>query len=468
MKALFIRPPFRGKFREYSAPPLGIAYLAAVLEKEGHKVKIVDGQALNFKDEYIKTEIISFAPDIVGITALTVEILSAFKISEVIKKLNSNIFIIIGGPHATMVPHRTLEEAPSIDVVIRGEGECTILELVDFINGTKNLPDIRGITYRYNGRILDNEDRPPIKNIDPIPHPARHLLPMSYYKHSPKEHKQFPGTHIITSRGCPYRCSFCFKPIFGRSFRARSPENVIEEIKQLVDKYGVKDIFFRDDTFTLDRKRTCLICEKLIKEDLNITWSCLSRVDRLDIELLKLMKESGCWRILLGIETGNQDLLDLLKKDITLNQIKNTVRMCKKVGIQTDGFFMLGLPGESEEHAKRTIDFAKSLWLDYAQFYLTTPYPGTELYRIAFDYGILNMNEFEWKKFDQYGYDDPIYIPYGRTAKELKRTQKKAWIEFYMRPSYIIKNILKIKSFTDLKLRFEGFKSLISFQFIKD
>lgn len=460
MRILLVRSDFKGEFGEYSAPPLGLAYLAAILEKHSHEVKIFDGWVQNL-DIVLPRTINSFSPQLIGLTGLTVDIMRTFKRAEQIKKLAPSIPLIFGGPHATMAPGNTLKNVKAIDIVVLGEGENTIVELVQWARGKRKLSEIDGIAYREKNKIKHTKPRKLIANLDTIPLPARHLLNLKLYRPSPKEHKRLPGTDIITSRGCPYQCAFCFKQVFGSRYRAHSPEYVIKEIKQLVKNYGIKDLFFRDDTFTIEPERVKKICGMMLSEKIDITFTTLARVDRLDYETLKIMKQAGCWKILLGIESGNQKSLDLMKKGITLKQVREAVLNCKKLGIEADGFFMIGIPGETKKDALRTIKFAKSLGLDFAQFYICTPYPGTPLYELSKKSGDLNIKENEWEKFNQYGASKPLFVPYGWTGKELKKFQARAWKSFYLNPSYILRRLRKINSFTELKNHLLGGLKLI-------
>ncbi len=462
MNVLLIRSKFSGNFAEYTTPPLGLAYLAAVLEAKNHKVIILDGWVQNITNEFLKKTIADFAPALIGLTGLTVNIKGVFAMAEEIKKEFPQIPIIFGGPHASMAPAGTLKEVSAIDMVCVGEGEDTIMDVVDYLSGKKDLENIPGIYYRQSDKIICTGLRELIKDINILPPPARHLLPIGEYTASPKEHKSFPGTDVITSRGCPYACAFCFKQVFGNKYRTHSPEYVIEEIKFLVKTYGVKDIFFRDDTFTVDYERVKKICELIKKENIHITFTTLARVDRLNYDILKLMKEAGCWKILLGIESGNQKSLNLLRKGITLKQIKETVGNCRKLGIETDGFFMIGIPGETKEDTMNTINFAKQLKLDFAQFYICTPYPGTHLYELAKTRGKIDIQEGEWEKYNQFGAKNLLFVPDGWTSEALKEYQAKAWKNFYFRPLYLIQRLGKLRSFSEFKNHFLGAVKLFS------
>ena len=356
-------------------PPLGIAYVAAVLEKNDYTVKIFDFSLHPEKDIDIKiNEVIDFHPDIVGITCMTNTYSNALEIAKRLKKY-LNAPIAFGGPHPTVYPEDTLKN-PEIDFVIIGEGEYTTLELLQ--SSRDEVKHVKGLGYKDNGKVFINPYRSYIGNQDEFPHPARHLLNMTAYSLSTPEGEKMAT--IMSSRGCPYGCTYCFKGLFGRKYRARSPENILEEILELKNKFGYTCFYFIDDIFTFDAERVKKICSLIQEKNLKIGWQCLARVDNVDYDRLKAMKAAGCFKIHLGIESGNAKVLEGIKKGIKLHQVRETVENCKKVGIKTKGYFMLGLPGDTEETMRETITFAYDLDLDEKMFSVTTPFPGTEMW----------------------------------------------------------------------------------------
>lgn len=357
-------------------PPLGIAYLAAVMEKNNYyDVRIFDFSLYSEKDLDIKiNEVVDFQPDIVGITCMTNTYSNALEIAKRLKK-RLDVPIVAGGPHPSIYPKDTLKN-PEIDFVVIGEGEYTALELLQARRyGFKN---VKGLGYKEDGNIFVNQRRPYIGNQDELPHPARHLLDMEAYSLlTPWGEKM---ATIMSSRGCPYACTYCFKGLFGRKYRARSPEHVLEEILELKNKFGYSCFYFIDDLFTFDTDRVEKICSLIHERNLKISWQCLARVDRIEYDMLKAMNAAGCFKIHLGIESGNAKVLEGIKKSIKLHQVRETVENCKNVGIETKGYFMLGLPGDTEETMRETITFAYNLDLDETMFSITTPFPGTDMW----------------------------------------------------------------------------------------
>jgi anaerobic magnesium-protoporphyrin IX monomethyl ester cyclase len=356
-----------------------LAYLAAVLERDGHEVGIfdfgLDPQA-SLEDEVQR--VCAFGPEIVGITAMTSLYHSALETAILLKAYLGRA-IVLGGPHATIYPERILQESPVFDYVIRGEGEETILDLVRALGeGDRDLGTISGLTYRLQDRIVSNPDRPLISDLDTLPFPARHLCDLERYGLSTPGGQ--PMVTLLSSRGCPYNCSYCFKGIVGRTYRQRSPENIIAELRSVIQQYGIRNFYFIDDLFTLNLERLDVLAERFVQEKLDIRWQCLARVDRVNKAALARMYAAGCRRIHYGIESGNQDVLERIGKGITLKQVRQAVQWAKAAGIHVKGYFMLGLPGDTEETMRQTVDFAADLDLRETMFSLTTPFPGTRLW----------------------------------------------------------------------------------------
>jgi len=377
MRIALISPKWNKRTNDY--PPLGLAYLAAVLERDGHQVRVfdfsLDPHALPEDDV---RRVCAFDPHIVGITAMTSVYHSALETATLLKASLGRP-IVIGGPHPTVYPERVLAESPVIDYVVRGEGEETIQELVRALDGgNHDLGRIHGLTYRLRGEVVSNPDRALISDLDALPFPARHLFELKRYGLCTPEGQ--PMVTILSSRGCPYNCSYCFKGIVGRTYRQRSPGNIIAELRQVIDQYGIHNFYFIDDLFTINLRRLNILMEQLIAEKLDIRWQCLGRVDRINAEVLRKMYAAGCRRIHYGIESGNQEVLDRIGKGIRLEQVRQAVRWTEEAGIEVKGYFMLGLPGDTEETMQQTIDLAVGLELDEAMFSLTTPFPGTRLW----------------------------------------------------------------------------------------
>lgn len=448
---MLINPPQNTK---YPQPPLGLANIAAVLEGENYQVEILDANALRLSESEVAKE--TGNVDIIGITAMTPFINSAIKVAKEIKKGKPGSTVIVGGAHVTVLPEETLRNVPEIDIIVRGEGEETVVELYEALKSSDSLQKVRGITYRDNGRSKSTPMRPLIANLDSLPFPAYHLLPLHKYKPHPPHGRRLPFMAMVTSRGCPYNCIFCSKPIFGRKFRSQSPQRIASEVEYLAGKFKIKEIAFYDDIFTLDKKRIAKLAKEFKKRDLSIPWTCETRVDSVTEELLKEMKEAGCYMIAYGIESGNQTILNSLRKKITIEQVREAVKVTRDIGIQTIGYFMLGSPGETPLTIRQTIDFANYLPLDFAQFSVTIPFPGTDLYNLYLEQGIGNEN---WDNFI-YANRGSVSAPVFETAllskDDLQKWNIKAYKEFYLRFSYIWERLKKTNSIRNLKTNIRG------------
>ncbi len=422
-------------------PSMGLLYLASVVRKNGYKTGVVEASSLGLNYENALKEILSFSPDYVGITATTVSIFHAAKLAGKIKEKNKNIKVIIGGPHLTAVPKETMEMFPVFDYAVIGEGEETIVELLKYLDNGDNTDDVKGIAYRYhqNGSVGINERRKLIDDLDTIPFPAWDILfdfPKGYHPVAIRCRK-YPAAHLLTSRGCPHRCIFCDTSVFSRKYRAFSSGYILEMIKILYNKYGIREILFEDDVFVIFKKRLIEICEGLLKENLKISWSCLGRVHAVKPDILKLMKMAGCWQIGYGIESGDRKILDFAKKAITLEQVEEAVRWTKEAGIHTKGFFILGFPLETEESIMNTINFSKKIMLDDISVNLMTPFPGSEIYNIADKYGKFDK---DWSKMNMLR---SVFIPNGLSEDKLNYYSKMMLKEFYLRTRIIGNYLLR-------------------------
>jgi anaerobic magnesium-protoporphyrin IX monomethyl ester cyclase len=369
-----VSPPWiQGEANPY--PPLGIAFIAAVLEENGYKVNLFD-LSLEFEktfEEKIRM-VLDSKPDLLGISCMTNTYTNAIKIARDIKKY-INVPIVMGGPHPSIFPEETLSDE-AVDFIVSGEGEYTMLELVR--DAHEQYTNIPGLAFKKAGVIKVNPAREYIPDLDALPFPARHLLRLDEYRLT-TPHGERMAT-IMTSRGCPYQCSYCYKGMFGNHYRARSAENIIDEIKELESRFGYRNFYFIDDLFTFNPERVSRFCETIIAEKIDIGWQCLARVDRVDYELLRLMKAAGCFKVHFGIESGDQEILKRIRKHTTLDRIRTAVFAARRSGIQTKGYFMLGLPGDTRISMMKTIRFAESLQLDETMFSITTPLPGAELW----------------------------------------------------------------------------------------
>ena len=418
MRILLIDPPFYrfiGYYNRYF--PLGLSYLAAVLRVEGHEVLIYDADCninptkmdfsrleesypfylQSLKDENnpilkeIRETIRNFNPDVIGITVWTTFAASAFKIASLCKSWNKEVPVVMGGPHISIKYDKVMKICPDVDFLVCGEGEKTFVELVNTLGRqskakVEELKNIKGISYRQNGKIIHNPPGEFIKDLDSIPFPSRDLL---LNKNS--YNSEDMGL-LMTSRGCPYDCSYCATSIWERKTRYRSIENVIVEIKLVIDKYETRQFTFKDDSFTVNQKRVLELCNMLIKEKIKINWDCNTRVNLVDEELLKKMKKAGCNSIKVGIESGSERILKLMNKNITFEQCRKAANLFRKVGIHWTGYFMMGLPSETKDDIYRTLKFMKELNPDYASLSVYESFPGTTLFEKWVEKGIVERN----------------------------------------------------------------------------
>ncbi|MGQ4915393.1 MAG: B12-binding domain-containing radical SAM protein [Candidatus Asgardarchaeia archaeon] len=440
MKVLLISPPTITPVKEVldiANPPLGLGYLASVVRQKGHDVKIIEaiGENLTFDD--IKRKVLQYDPDVVGITATTAMIPDAYLVAKIAKENNPNLTVVIGGPHVTFLPEYTFHECPYIDIIVRGEGEVTFSELLDAIEKGKPFRNILGISYRdYDGSIKSTPSRPLIKNVDSIPIPAFDLFNWDAYKFNGYRY----GT-IITSRGCPFNCIFCSSSLlFGKRYRAHAVERVMEEIKILYEKYRIREIEFLDDTFTLNRKRAREISKRIIDEGYDISWAASSRVDTFDKETGSIMHKAGAHTIYFGLESGTQKILDLIGKGISLSKSMKAVKTAKEIGFKALGSFIIGFPQETKEDIENTIKFSKKVGVDYAQFTIATPFPGTKLWYDAQAQGLLLTRN--WRLYTAV---NVVMKSFHLAAEQIQKLLRKAYISFYLRPRYLLKDLFKNK-----------------------
>lgn len=415
-------------------PPLNLMYLASSLEEASIPVKIFDDDLYQLGSETITKFVSKIDPKIIGITATTATIKNSLNYLKIIKKELTNTLTVIGGTHPTFMPNEVLNEEDSLDVVVIGEGEKTLVDIANnyIKNENKDLSNVRGIVYKDNGRIIATEPRPLIENLDTLPFPARHLVPFKSYKLS----NQAGG--MITSRGCVFSCNYCSSSlIMGRKFRTRSPENVVDELEELVYKYGLKDIAFLDDIFMLNKKRAELIATEIKNRDLDVSFVASSRVNMVDRSLLESLKSSGMKTLYCGVESGSQRVLDLMGKGITLEQVKNAFKIAKGVGVDVVGSFILGYPGETAKEMDETINFSIKLNPDYSQYSILTPFPGTPIYSMLKKEDLLDT-----ENWDMYTVLTSVikYEKLGLSNKLVEKKLTKAYLKFYTRPRYIFEH----------------------------
>jgi len=414
--------------------PLGLGYLAAVLEKNNYEVDVIDCQALKIMYDEFRSEISKRKPTIVGITSTTLTYKSALHIAQIAKEVCPNSITILGGPHVTFWDDKALQECPHLDIIVRKEGEITLVELAKRLEKDESFDNVLVITCRKDGEIKRNPDRPPIENLDELPFPAIHLWPIE------KLHQYgeviFP---LSTSRGCVFWCNFCTAVrMFGRKYRMRNPMNVVDELEYLNKNFGAEHFAFYDDAFTVDQSRAEEICKEILNRKLKIRWNCETRVDMVTKELLSKMKKAGCTDVWFGVESGSQRVLKTMDKGILIEQTEKAFKWTKQVGIMTVANVILGFPTETRETAWETINFVEKLNPDDVGYFIATPYPGTPMYEQVRDNGSLKITDF-----DKYDTATPTFEIPQLSMKELRKIREQAFQSFYLRPKYILNVLFK-------------------------
>lgn len=448
VKIALVNPPlFPGVARHPTGVPIGLAYLAAVAEKNGYTVKVVDCLPLDMDFNEMKREVASFKPDIIGITSMTVTFPSALQAAHVLKESCPAALTVLGGPHATFMDVDTLNECADVDVVVRREGEETFLELADCATEKRKFDEVAGITFRKNGKIVQTPDRPFIQNLDELPYPAYHLFPLEKYRpgRSIFGKKILP---IITSRGCPFQCSFCVTSrMVGKKFRARSPKSVVDELEWLKNEHGAEAFCFYDDALTLDRKRIIEICEEIKNRKIGVPWDCQTRADLVSREILDKMADVECQLVSFGVESGSTQQLKAMGKGTTVEQNENAISWAKEAGLLVAISMVIGYPGETVETLKETLDFIDRVKPDVVYLCTAAPYPGTALYELVKDLG-WKMSE-DWSKYDtvDFAFENPS-LP----NDYLKKMRKKFYDRFYS-PLYILRHFYKSNLYSGMLAR---------------
>jgi len=472
MKILLINPPyinFEGmKESGGHIIPFNLAYLAAYLRKKVNcSIKILDTEALSLNYHKIKQYLSKEKPDLIGFTCLSPTINHILKICQIVKNdLNLKSYIVLGGIHPTIFPKETIKNQ-YIDFVIVGEGEITFFELVKTIQEKRtDFENINGLYYKKDNQIFNTSARELIPDLDTIPFPALDLFNLDLYSSAPtKKLTDEQCSPTLTSRGCVFNCIHCVsKSIWQQKIRYRSSENIIAEIEECIDKYNIKEFSIIDDNFTLNKAKAIEFCQKVIEKKLPIAWICLSRADGINDELIKIMAKAGCKKISLGLESGSQKILDLMRKQTTIEQGKKAVEIIRKNKILVHASFMLGNIGETKKTTRETIDFAKNLDLDNASFFITCPVPGSDLYHYAKNNKFID-NKIPWEMFAPLSNTPPVLVQNNLNQNDLIYWQKKAFREFYFRPKYIYRKLKQIKSWEGIKTISQGVKILLRILF---
>ncbi len=447
-KIIFVNPPFTvwdsetplPRTLENTTPSFGLCCLAAVVREKGHTARIVEAGALQLTMKETLAHILKERPDIVGFRASTVSLNNAALLAKAIKEVDAKVLTIIGGPHITAEPRATLSRFPQFDLAVIGEGEQTLVELLAVIaamgiQAHEGIKDVLGIAFRgNNGEIVLTAKRPYIKDLDSLPMPAWDLLEGFPDRYQPPllSYKSLPVASMVTSRGCPFQCTFCDRSVFGNRYRGYSAAYMTRLIKHLVSVWGIKHLLFYDDLFAASETRLNAVCNDIISNGLNVSWSCDARVNAVTEKTLALMKKAGCWEIAFGIESGSQKILDLVAKDITIKDIETGVRLTHEAGIKVKGLFMMGHPGETRETIRETVQLATRLPFDIINISKLTPYPGTALYKDAAKYGTFDP---DWDRMNSLSF---VFVPHGFTREALEAEYRMALKKFYWRPGKTI------------------------------
>lgn len=435
MKVLFVHPHgsnWLGAGQDISAifnlmPPLGMMSIAAFLEARGIATEIIDCYGTPLRGEALAAEILRRQPDAVGFSCTTSSFLEGYRIAELLKERRPDLPVIFGGAHACSVGVALLDRFPAIDFLVIGEGENTLYELA--AAGFRNPAAIPGVGFRREGRGTLAAPRELIADLDTLPFPAYHRLPgfPRRYNLPLFSYPTAPNTSVISSRGCPYHCSYCDRSVFSRGFRFNSPEYIVEHLAYLHREFGIRHVFFYDDLFTFDRSRVERLCVLMEERRLPVTYNCIARLEHVDDELLRLLRRSGCWQVNFGIESGDPEVLKQHRKFYGLDEVQRKLLLVRRAGLRVKGLFMIGLPGETEQSIRRTIDYALSLPLDEINVTKFTPFPGAPIYR---DIGEQGTFTEEWPLMNCLNF---VFVPHGMTREQLEGLYSEFIRRFYRR-----------------------------------
>jgi radical SAM superfamily enzyme YgiQ (UPF0313 family) len=456
MKILLVNPPLHlstGALAQvarqlfYNSPPLGLAYLAAVLEQDDHRVKICDCPVSGIDMPALAKVAEHFSPDIIGISSTTLHFTLAIEAAKVLRKSMPQAVIGYGGPHATANPELLADE-PTLDFLVVGEGEITLREIVRAISDGQSFDQVPGVVTRQDGEIHFAPPRPLIEDLDTLPRPARHLLPLHRYLPLPNDQLLLPKTSAISSRGCPFACTFCDKHIFGARYRSHSPKRIVTEMHELGREHKIRDIAFVDSTFTPNRKRVLDVLSAMEADPAPQTWTCSARADVVDEEILRRMKAAKCWRIRIGVESGNDEILGQISKGITKAQAINAARTADRIGLAVKAFFMVGHVGETHRSLADSLDLALKLPLTDLTVQINTPLRGTKQYDQV--KGNSKHGRLLTEETTRYSFFEPVFIPKGLSAHDLLNAQRRMYRRFYLRPRTLFRHLLSIRRLSDI------------------
>lgn len=471
MRVMLINPPIDSvlenghvspvtQYLFFNSAPLGLLYIAAVLEQAGETVAVIDAAAEQLNVAGTVRRVEEFKPDIVGVGSFTVSFETTRRLGKALKQAMPKVPVVLGSYHVTLVPDQAMSHE-EFDVGVIHEGEFTMLDIIQHYKGHKALEDVPGIVFRTPNGLHHTPHRKTFRDLDQLPFPARHLLPMNLYRPIPVDEHDFPKFAMITSRGCPHACAFCQKSRSG--YRSHSPEYIVDEIEHLVRDFGVRDIAFVDSLFCANKRRVYGICDEIIRRGVKVSWTCSTRVEVVDKPLLQRMHEAGCWRTRFGIESGSDQVLDFISKGITKEKIRNAITAAHEVGLRPKAFFIVGHMPDTRETIEETIEFAKSLPLHDVTVQINTLLPKTPQMetweREGHKYGrLVNSNT------DEKSFWEPTFVPWGMEPEDLVQLHRKFYREFYFRPVTIARHAENIHTWRDV-FKYVQASNLFSFLF---
>ncbi len=465
MRVLLINPPLDAVIRNghvspvtaflfYNSAPLGLLYIAAMLERAGVQVEVIDAAAEKLDVARTVRRAERFRPDLLGIGSTTVGFMSAVELAEALKGALPSLPIVLGGHHVTLLPQQAMRHR-CFDLGVLDEGEHAMLELVEHYQGRRSLDSIPGLVLRAEGAAGEGGDelrftpkRPKHKQLDTLPFPARHLLPPNLYRPIPIDEHGLPKFAMITSRGCPHRCVFCQKA--GSGYRSHSTRHIVDELEHLVRDFGVRDVAFVDSLFCVSKKRVMAICDEIVRRGLDISWTCSSRVEVVDRQLLQRMHEAGCWRTRFGIETGSDRVLEFVSKGITKEMIRNAVTWADEVGLRPKAFFIVGHLADDRQSIEETIAFAKSIPLHDITVQINTVLPRTRQAEIFEEHG-QRYGRIISGSTDLTSFWEPTFVPWGLEPEDLVALHRRFYREFYLRPVTMRRHLGAVHGWRDIK-----------------
>jgi len=466
MKVALVRPPGTlGVIAKQSTQhPINLATLAAIAVQAGHETHVWDYEVEPFAEDRLASRIKESKPDVIGISCMTATVHKGHEIARIAKGVRPSTCTVLGGCHCSALPGRTLREFPSFDIGVHGEGEETLVELLAHLSEQRTPEGIPGTVYRQDGQIVVEPARPLIGDLDSLPIPARHLLPLDRYPRTSSTpgiySRRYRPTQMFTARGCYARCIFCAsKVLFGRRVRYRSVEHIVAEVEDCINRFGFNHFTIDDDTFAIDKERLASLCDRFGK--LGVTWDCDTRVDLVSRDVLKMMARSGCLKVAYGVESGSQRILDLIGKGATVEQVRNAVSWAREAGLITQAQLMIGShPSETRDEVYATLRLVKDVRPDFVSWAITVPYPGTEVYDLLVKKGYIQT--FDWRQFQMYNVV-PIWRTEHFTGSELVALQKQVLRRYYLRPSLIWQLLRRIRGVDELRVYVDALLDFVRF-----